>query len=68
MRWRLISRRPFGLMRPTVARAAIKHDINSQLRPADLSMFKVPGLTAELREGMGAFVEKRPVDWPRQQD
>jgi len=51
-----------------LARAAIKHDINSQLRPADLSMFKVPGLTAELREGMGAFVEKRSVDWPRQQD
>jgi enoyl-CoA hydratase/carnithine racemase len=51
-----------------LARAAIKHDINSQLRPADLSLFKVAGLTDELREGMAAFVEKRPVDWPRRAD
>lgn len=48
-----------------LSRAAIKHDINSALRPADLSLFKVPGLTDEMREGMGAFVEKRPVEWPR---
>jgi enoyl-CoA hydratase/carnithine racemase len=48
-----------------LSRAAIKHDINSQLRPADLSMFKGVGMVPELREGMAAFVEKRAVDWPR---
>jgi enoyl-CoA hydratase/carnithine racemase len=48
-----------------VARAAIKRDINSQLRPADLTLFQGLGLRAELAEGMGAFVAKRPVEWPR---
>jgi enoyl-CoA hydratase/carnithine racemase len=48
-----------------IARAAIKRDINSQLRPADLTLFQGLGLRAELAEGMGAFVEKRPVNWPR---
>jgi enoyl-CoA hydratase/carnithine racemase len=51
-----------------LARAAIKHDLNSQLRPADLSLFHGLGLRAEMMEGMGAFVEKRPVDWPRPAD
>ena len=51
-----------------IARAAIKRDINSQLRPADLTLFQGLGLRAELVEGMGAFVEKRPVDWPRPAD
>ena len=48
-----------------VARATIKRDLNAQLRPSDVSLFMVPGLSAEMAEGMGAFVEKRGVVWPR---
>jgi len=48
-----------------VARATIKRDINTQLRPGDVSLFLVPGLSAEIAEGMGAFVEKRAAVWPR---
>ncbi len=42
-----------------LARAAIKRDLNAELRPGDVSLFMVPGLSAEITEGMGAFVEKR---------
>jgi len=48
-----------------VARATIKRDINNQLRPSDVSLFMVPGLSPEIAEGMGAFVEKRAAVWPR---
>ena len=48
-----------------LARATIKRDINAQLRPGDVSLFMVPGLSAEITEGMGAFVEKRAAVWPR---
>jgi len=48
-----------------LARATIKRDINSQLRSGDVSLFMVPGLSAEITEGMGAFVEKRAAVWPR---
>ena len=48
-----------------VARATIKRDLNAQLRPSDVSLFMVPGLSAEMAEGMGAFVEKRAAVWPR---
>ena len=36
-----------------LARAAIKRDLNAQLRPGDVSLFMVPGLSAEITEGMG---------------
>jgi len=46
------------------ARAALKRDINSRLPAGDPSLFSmVP--SAEMGEGMAAFVEKRPVRWPR---
>jgi len=48
-----------------VARATIKRDLNAQLRPSDVALFVVPGLSAEMAEGMGAFVEKRAAVWPR---
>lgn len=48
-----------------VARATIKRDLNAQLRPSDVALFMVPGLSAEMTEGMGAFVEKRTAVWPR---
>ena len=48
-----------------VARATVKRDLNAQLRPGDVSLFMVPGLSAEIAEGMGAFVEKRAAAWPR---
>ena len=43
----------------------VKRDLNAQLRPGDVSLFMVPGLSAEITEGMGAFVEKRAAVWPR---
>jgi enoyl-CoA hydratase/carnithine racemase len=48
-----------------VARATIKRDLNAQLRPSDVALFMVPGLSAEMAEGMDAFVEKRAAVWPR---
>jgi len=46
------------------ARAALKRDINGRLPAGDPSLFSlVP--SAEMAEGMAAFVEKRPVVWPR---
>jgi methylglutaconyl-CoA hydratase len=48
-----------------LARATIKRDLNAQLRPGDVSLFMTPGLSAEITEGMGAFVEKRAAVWPR---
>ncbi len=48
-----------------VARVTIKRDLNAQLRPSDLGLFMVAGLSAEMTEGMGAFVEKRAATWPR---
>ena len=46
-----------------LARATVKRDLNAQLRPGDVSLFMVPGLSAEITEGMGAFVEKRTPRW-----
>jgi len=48
-----------------LARATIKRDLNHQLRSGDISLFMVPGLSAEITEGMSAFVEKRAAVWPR---
>lgn len=47
------------------ARAAVKRDLNARLPMADVGLFHRSMMSAEMREGMAAFVEKRPVDWPR---
>ena len=47
------------------ARAAVKRDLNSRLPAADVALFNRAITSAEMVEGMRAFVEKRPVDWPR---
>lgn len=47
------------------ARAAIKRDLNSRLPLPDTGLFHRSMMTPEMVEGMRAFVEKRPVDWPR---
>ena len=51
--------------RPAPSRATIKQDLNRQLRTGDVSLFRGAGLSAEIAEGMTAFVEKRPPSWPR---
>ena len=47
------------------SRAVIKDDINRQLRPHDARVFQRSIMNPEMREGMGAFVEKRDPVWPR---
>lgn len=47
------------------ARAAIKHDLNARLPQYDTGLFHRTMMSAEMVEGMRAFIEKRPVDWPR---
>lgn len=47
------------------ARAAIKRDLNGRLPMHDTGMFHRSMMTPEMVEGMRAFIEKRPVDWPR---
>lgn len=47
------------------SRAAIKDDINRQLRPHDARVFQRSIMNPEMREGMSAFVEKRDPEWPR---
>jgi len=47
------------------ARAAIKRDFNSRLPMADVGLFHRSMMTPEMVEGMRAFIEKRPVNWPR---
>ena len=47
------------------ARAAVKRDLNMRLPGADFGMFHGAIRSAEMREGMAAFVQKRPPDWPR---
>jgi enoyl-CoA hydratase len=44
------------------ARAVLKRDINSHLRPADMSLFAQVS-TAEMTEGMSSFVQKREAVW-----
>ena len=48
-----------------VARAAVKGDLNRDLRRPDLGMWKRIVGGDEMREGMAAFLEKRRPDWPR---
>ncbi len=47
------------------ARAAIKRDLNARLPMPDTGLFHRTMMGPEMVEGMRAFVEKRPVDWPR---
>ena len=47
------------------ARAAVKKDLNSRLPGADVALFHRAMTSPEMVEGMRAFIEKRPVDWPR---
>ena len=47
-----------------VARAVLKRDLNQRLPAGDPGLFAMVQ-SAEMAEGMAAFVEKRPVDWPR---
>jgi enoyl-CoA hydratase/carnithine racemase len=48
------------------SRGVIKDDINRQLRPHDFRVFQRSIMNAEMREGMGAFVDKRDPVWPRE--
>jgi enoyl-CoA hydratase/carnithine racemase len=47
------------------ARAAIKRDLNARLPMSDTGLFHRTMMGPEMVEGMRAFVEKRPVEWPR---
>ena len=47
------------------ARAAIKRDLNARLPQSDTGLFHRTMMNPEMVEGMRAFIEKRPVDWPR---
>ena len=47
------------------ARAAIKRDLNSRLPQHDTGMFHRSMMSPEMVEGMRAFIEKRPAEWPR---
>ena len=47
------------------ARAAIKRDLNARLPMSDTGLFHRTMMGPEMVEGMRAFIEKRPVDWPR---
>lgn len=47
------------------ARAAIKRDLNARLPQHDTGMFHRSMMSPEMVEGMRAFIEKRPAEWPR---
>jgi enoyl-CoA hydratase/carnithine racemase len=47
------------------ARASIKRDMNRRLPAADTALFHDSIQSAEMREGMAAFLEKREPKWPR---
>ena len=47
------------------ARASIKRDLNARLPQYDTGMFHRTMQSPEMVEGMRAFIEKRPVEWPR---
>ena len=47
------------------ARSAVKRDLNKRLPQADVDLFRRAIRSAEMVEGMSAFVQKRPVVWPR---
>jgi enoyl-CoA hydratase len=45
--------------------AMLKDDMNRSLRQPDVRIFQRSIMGPEMREGMAAFVEKRPAVWPR---
>jgi enoyl-CoA hydratase len=47
------------------ARTAVKRDLNRRLPVADVDLFRKAITSAEMREGMTAFIQKRPPVWPR---
>ncbi len=47
------------------ARTAVKRDLNRRLPQADVDLFRTAVRSAEMREGMAAFVQKREPVWPR---
>ena len=47
------------------ARAMIKTNLNDRLPRHDQSLFKRSFMSPEMTEGMRAFMEKRPPEWPR---
>ena len=47
------------------ARAAVKRELNQRLPTADVGLFHRSIRSPEMVEGMAAFIEKRPPDWPR---
>jgi enoyl-CoA hydratase/carnithine racemase len=47
------------------ARAAIKRELNRRLPAGDVELFRRAIRSPEMAEGMRAFVDKRPPDWPR---
>ena len=47
------------------ARAAVKRDLNARLPAPDVGLFFNAIRSPEMVEGMAAFVEKRPPQWPR---
>jgi enoyl-CoA hydratase/carnithine racemase len=47
------------------ARAAVKDDLNRRLPPPDVNMFRRSMLSAEMVEGLQAFLDKRSPRWPR---
>ena len=53
-----------ALTGPT-ARTMVKRDINKSLPPHSTQMFVDSFGSPEMVEGMRAFLEKRPVEWPR---
>ncbi len=47
------------------ARRAVKRDLNTRLAVPDVALFFNAIRSAEMVEGMAAFIEKRPPAWPR---
>ena len=47
------------------ARAAVKRDLNNRLPSPDVRLFIDALRNPEMIEGMTAFLERRPPDWPR---
>jgi enoyl-CoA hydratase/carnithine racemase len=47
------------------ARAAMKREINRRFPAHDMGLFNRHMLSPEMLEGMQAFIEKRPAEWPR---
>ena len=48
-----------------IARTMVKRDLNKSLPPHTNSLFRDSFGSPEMVEGMRAFLEKRPAEWPR---